>query len=465
MLRFVFLAAIPCLLAAQTGRYYFLEFTTADSPKGREVAAAGGTLNLAPTGCTAEARVARNQEAAKPAAPKLSCKLDDPAHLTIDSPSGLGGPLRVVAGEGNKLLIASGSKPGSHAFLAAFAVPATPASPAPIPSQGLYRAAWFQAQPLVPRGLTSGFLSFSFTPRRIDEQASLINHSTEFDDVARLMSMPLPKLEVTPAGTGTIAFAPTDLNIPLRGSREIMFSPDGAFFFAWSTTAGPRDVMIGLRADPDASSYSWMGSFAIAETYATVPYEMNSRPAILNSALGAARNSGGGFLELEQNLWDGKSSTALTTRNAYRIGTDGSSMLGPALRPNETNLAIGGNPVAFLGAHVGPLNELSLNHGIFFGIRLSQQVPPAPAPLAVTHADGSAVDSSKPARVGEAIAIALPNLKPGPVRVLVDGIEAQGKAGSPLTITVPKTKRFGNLPLTVCATGVVHDITDLPVQP
>ncbi|MEP7365004.1 MAG: hypothetical protein ABI972_17260 [Acidobacteriota bacterium] len=470
MLRFALLAAVPCLLAAQTGRFYFLELTTAESPKGREVAVAGGTLNLAPGACSAEARIARNQEAAKPATPKLACKLDDPASLALDAPSGLGGSLHVIAGEGNKLLIATGSKPGVHTFFAAFAVapagsPAAPAATAPIPTNGLYRSAWLQAEPHAPRGFTSGYLTFPFTPRRMDEQASLINHSTEFDDVCRLMSMPLPKLELAPTGLGTITFSPTDVNNPLRGSREIMFSPDGAFFLAWSTAAGSRDFFVGLRADPDASSYSWMGAFAIAELYATVPYELNSKPAALNTALGSARNAGGGFLELEENLWDGKTSTALTTRNAYRIGTDGSSMLGPVARPTETNLAIGGNPVAFLGAQLGPLNELSLDHGIFFGIRLSQQVPPAPAPLAVTHADGSAVEPSKPAKVGEAVSIALPNAKPGPVHVLIDGLEAQAKPGTPLTVTVPQLKRFGNVPLAVSAPGVVHDITDLPVQP
>ena len=465
MLRFVLLAALPCLLAAQSGRYYFVELTTADSSKGREVAVAGGTLTLAPGACAADARIARNREAAKPAAPKLACKLDDPAQLSLDAPSGLGGTLRLIAGEGNKVLIASGAKPGAHTFFTAIAAPAVGAPPAPVPTQGVYRAAWLEALPMVPRGLTSGYVSFPFTPRRIDEQATLISHSTEFDDVARSMSLPLPKLEVAPTGAGAITFAPTDPNVPLRGAREIMFSTDGAYFLAWSTAAGPRDILIGLRSDPDASSYSWMGSFAIAELYGTVPYEINSKPAALHSALGSARNAGGGFLDIEENLWDGKSSTAFTTRNVYRIGTDGSSMLGPVAHPTETNFAIGGAPPAFVGAQLAPLNQLSLHHGIFFGIRLSQQVPPPPAPLAATHADGSPVDAAKPARVGEAIAIALPNLKPGPVRVLIDGLEAPSKPGAPLTVTVPKMKRFGNLPLTVTAPGIIHDSTDLPVQP
>ncbi|HEX5104560.1 MAG TPA: hypothetical protein VFV87_12155, partial [Pirellulaceae bacterium] len=121
--------------------------------------------------------------------------------------------------------------------------------------------------------------------------------------------------------------------------------------------------------------------------------------------------------------------------------------------------------VAFLGAQLGPLNELSLDHGIFLGIRLTQQVPPAPAPLAVTHADGSAVEPSKPAKVGEAINIALPNAKPGPARVLIDGVEAPSKPGATLTVTVPQLKRYGAVPLAVSAPGLVHDITDLPVQP
>jgi len=458
------LFAVPCLLAAQGGRYYFIEFTTADSPKGREAVTAGGTLTIAPGACAVVSRAARNAEAAKPVSPKLTCTQDGAGRLTMDSPSGMGGTLKLAMGEGNKAIVGSGSKPGAHTFFVAITAPDAGAT-APVATNGLYHAAWLQVQPLAPRGLTSGLASFPFAERRMGELATLVSHSTEFDDVARRATFPLPKVEISPAGAGTISFAPPGLEIPLRGTREIMFSPDGSYFLAWSTAAGPRDILVGLRADPDASASSWMGSFAIAELTASVPYELNAKPAALSSAFGTARNAGGGFLELEESLWDGKTATNLVTRNAYRVGSDGSSMLGATVVPNQTNLGIGGGTPTFNGVLIGPLNVLSLDHGIFFGVRLSQEVPPVPAALTATHADGSPVEASKPARFGESISIAVPNYKAGPTRVMIDGVDAPSKPGSPLTVTVPKLKRAGNVPLAVSAPGLVHDVTDLPVQP
>lgn len=464
MHRLLRLFAVPCLLAAQSGPYSFLELTTVETPKGREVAVAAGTLTLSPGACAVQGRAARNREAAKPIALKPACQQTAPGRFTLDAPTTLGGTLKLTASEDGRVLTGAGAKVGAHSFFVAIPAPAAN-STAPVSTAGMYRAAWLQLLPLAPRGITSGLVNLPFTPRRVDETASVVSHTTEFDDVTREATFAVPKLAAKPDGTGTISFPKADANLPLTGERELLLSADGSLFLAWSSGAGPRDILVGLREDPEASSFSWMGAFAMAEWAATVPYELNAKPATIASAGGTARNAGGGTLDLEQTIWDGKASTALITRNACRTGTDGSSALGPKVAATQSNLVIGGNPMAFAGVHAGARNELSLDHGIFFGVRTSNQVPPAPAPLKAAHADGSAVDAAKPARSGEVITIEVPGYKPGPTRVLIDSLPAEAKPGAPLTVTVPKLKRGGVAPLAVEAPGLVHDITDLPVQP
>lgn len=464
MYRLLRLFAVPCLLAAQSGPFSFLEMTTVETPKGREVAVAAGTLTLSPGACAVNGRAARNREAAKPMALKPACQQTAPGQFMLDSPTTLGGMLKLSASEDGRVLVGAGAKAGAHSFFVAIPAPAAGAS-APISTAGMYRAAWLQVAPVGPRGIASGLVNLPFTPRRVDETASLVSHSTEFDDVTRELTFAVPKIEAKADGTGTISFPANDANLPLAGVRDVLLAADGSFFLGWSAGAGARDILVGVREDPEASSFSWMGAFAMAEWSATVPYEMNAKPAMISSAMGTARNGGRGALEIEQTVWDGKSTKALVTRNVCRTGTDGSSALGPVVHATQSNLVIGGNPMAFAGVMAGARNELSLDHGIFFGVRTSNQVPPAPAPLKVTHADGSAVDAAKPARSGETITIEVPNYKAGPAHVFIDSLPAEAKAGSPLTVTVPKLKRGGVAPLAVEAPGLVHDITDLPVQP
>jgi hypothetical protein len=102
----------------------------------------------------------------------------------------------------------------------------------------------------------------------------------------------------------------------------------------------------------------------------------------------------------------GDGAMELRTRNAYRIGTDGASAFGPRLTQGVVNFAISENGRRMVGAEAGAEGELTLQHGILFGVRApgGSGLMPRGAPAAM-HADLTPVSGSRPARPGETIVL------------------------------------------------------------
>jgi len=83
----------------------------------------------------------------------------------------------------------------------------------------------------------------------------------------------------------------------------------------------------------------------------------------------------------------GSRRTTLATVNRYGINTDGSGLIGATLKPNMVNFALSSNSMAFVGAQVSAPVDLTLEHGIFVGIRMPEASPVVASTVAQGFAD------------------------------------------------------------------------------
>ena len=278
---------------------------------------------------------------------------------------------------GNGILIASGLADQANELLVAVPAPDKPIAASAL--QGIYNAAYLLVKDGDGKGLVTALAELTSDGAGMFPKTWLAGHAAWIDDMNRVEQKSGSKYQLRPDGSGTATFAaPSDA---IQGERSIFLSGDGQFLLGFSTAAGMRDILVGLRKDPDAGFSSVRGQYWVVEAGAETDYVFKPSAARFSSGWGSMRSDGNGAVHISEATRSGSQRTHLTTINRYFLGTDGKRMLGPAVKPSVHNLGVGPNFNAILGAHVGAERELTLEHGIFVGIQQS-----APARYAVVNA-------------------------------------------------------------------------------
>ena len=205
--------------------------------------------------------------------------------------------------------------------------------------------------------------------------ADAIGHSALFDDVNFTENLPNVTYGVNADGSGTLSLgADADL---LAGDRDIFVSSMGNYLIGFSTAEGARDILLGVK-NPEVTvdDSSWEGSYWIAELVIERGIDSQGLVNSYTSAVGGILPNGRAAATLSERQRFDLFPLDFGALQVYRIDSDGSGHLAAFQDSFVTNMALGpsagGVPPAFLGAQVLANTDLSVLHGVFFGIRMPE---------------------------------------------------------------------------------------------
>jgi uncharacterized protein (TIGR03437 family) len=374
LLMFALLTAVAAAqqpAASIAGDYNFVQFSASEPAGGGPAGPArnaGGTLTLDPSGAVrirgwvgegsglgVEQRIEGRWEW-RPAA----------GVIALTSPATPDATLKVHIGDGGSILLGSTGSAAVHDLFIAVRVPALP-----VTAQGDYGAAYFLLQDGRAGGAATAFLDFTAGSGRLSA-SRLIGHTAQVDDVNRIEQ--IGGTYTIEGGGGSIAFSgESDI---VRGSLKLFASPGADVLLGFSTDAGRRDLLIAVRKQPDAGTISFSGLFWLGEVGAESEFLYQPDTTRLMSASGALRAAGDGFAYIGERVNTAGRLVDLSTVNTYRIWTGG-DFLATQLRQGLHNFTFGAGSLAFAGAQVGISGDLTLDHGIFFGLRAVRPPPAA----------------------------------------------------------------------------------------
>ena len=260
---------------------------------------------------------------------------------------------------------------GSYDLFVAIKAPGGGASNAMLSGEYTGASLWF------PNGndsaLTTSLVSLSADGAGRFSAASLIGHAADQQDLNVEQSITNATFALNGDGSGTASFgSPAGL---FGGDRDIFVSANGNYLIGFSTEQGGRDIFVAVKNfSGSASDSSWNGSFWIAEMLIGVNINFGGLVNSYTVATGALRSNGQGTAPLSQRQRFDSQPLDFGATQFYTIKADSTGQLAAFLKPAVTNMAIGatveGTPQAFVGAQVLTPSNVSIDHGVFFGVRL-----------------------------------------------------------------------------------------------
>jgi uncharacterized protein (TIGR03437 family) len=375
--------------AALSGKYFFVQLL-ADSPAGQPVAARnlGGSITFdgkgaygysGKLGVGAAAATAASGQGVYRVADSGSLTLTNPIRGTLEVRGWLGcagsGAGSLPGGCGDLLIVGASTEAAdsSYDFFLAIRAPTGTAGAALL--NGAYTAASLR---LADSGAASALLSLAANGNGQFTSLTVLGHATDQGGTNAGQPVSGATYTLNADGTGAASFGSTSTLV--SGSREIFISPDGAYLIGYSSAAGPRDVVVGVKNySGSAAAANFEGDYRIAEL--TVETLANARTAFdgatFSAGSGTVRALGNGRALLSERL------RVLNTRmdysgvNSYQVSTDGGGALAPKLAQDLKNMALGpavnlGTVVraaSLAGAQVGLAGKASYQYGIFFAAR------------------------------------------------------------------------------------------------
>jgi uncharacterized protein (TIGR03437 family) len=359
-MRSALLALVPAILSAQSlnGPYHFAQL----SSRGTTATSLSGTLNFAAAGTfryTIQIGTNTEPAAAREGEGQWQWSAASNA-FTLTNLADNDSPLEVRAASGNAILLGASPSPALHdVFLA------VPAPTQPVALEGEFAAAYFR----IGDQLTTAFYDFAADGRGRFPIARAIGHAAFVDDVNRREETTAATYVLDANGAGSATFpAASDF---LQGTLRLFVSARGDI--AIGASPSRRDLFLALRRESDVNTASLTGLFSIAELSAESDFVYRPEAARISAAAGSVRVNGEGSAYVYERVEQAGRVTALSTVNSYRIWQAG-DFLAPQLRSGLHNFSYGANAQALVSAQVGMDGELTLEHGLFFAIRLP---PPA----------------------------------------------------------------------------------------
>lgn len=486
--------------AALSGKYFFVQLL-ADSPAGQTVAARnlGGSITFDGKGAytysgklgvgTAAATAASGQGVYR-VADSGSLALTNPIRSTLEVRGWLGcagsGAGSLPGGCGDLLIVGASTEAAdsSYDFFLAIRAPTGTASAALL--SGAYTAASLR---LTDSGAASALLSLAANGGGQFTSLTVLGHATDQGGANASQPVSGATYTLNADGTGSASLGSTSALV--SGDREIFISPDGAYLLGYSSAAGPRDVVVGVRNySGSAAAGNFEGDYRIAEL--TVETQAGAKTAFdgatFSAGSGTVRALGNGRVLLSERL------RALNTRmdysgvNSYQVSTDGAGALAPKLTQDLKNMVLGpavnlGTVVraaSLAGAQVGLVGKASYQYGIFFAARApalsgagvflhpngvvnAASFAPVPAPVcpgAVVSLFGSGFAADK----SGAASLPLPRVLGG-LTVTVGGTQAPLFYVSPgqVNIQIPFGLKGGSVSLQARAGGGTSNEVTVPL--
>ena len=445
------LIACAALLAAQDatglrGAYRFAYLTWSDGAK-LAAASQGGTLSFDGAGKAQWGEASGTYAITEP-------------HTASLAAGGVSLSLRFNQDAGILIGSAAEAGPRHHLLVAVRAAEGL----GPRVLSGTYGVAALAVRDAATAGLATSFAQLTANGAGQFTRAILTGHAARIDDVNRREERTGLTYELGSDGMGLAHFgAGSDV---LNGDLALAVSADGSILIGWSADAANPAILLGVRKIPEAAAFSFRGRFWLAEMLAenSFVFQQSTR---LSSASGSLASGLVGVAYLSQHLLAGGETTWLATTNQYRAGSDGSGALGPKLEAGVDNFAF--NEAAFVAAQTGAPGQLTLAHGIVFGMAappmlpvlssaaapLTPDAPVSPgslmtltgafgaAPEAVrVHIDGAPVPVSlaAPDRIHFQVPASLESASPVTIEVLVNGsvtqtLRARRAASAPVLFT------------------------------
>ncbi len=232
--------------------------------------------------------------------------------------------------------------------------------------KGLYAASYLGLRDGLRAGLASAFVELTADGSGRFTNSSLTGHAAAIDDVNRAETTAGSTYALRADGSGTAQFAePSDI---LSGVRNIMVSAGGDYLLAYSIEPGRRDILFAVRKSSETAFFQFRGDYRIAEMLAENSFVFRPGEARTGAAAGIVRSDGASNVVVSEQVRIGGRQTGLTTLNRYSLGTTGS--FGPALTPSVNNFALSANAAVFVGAQIAAPGSLTLEHGVFAGLRV-----------------------------------------------------------------------------------------------
>jgi uncharacterized protein (TIGR03437 family) len=365
------------------GSYRFVHLTYSDGPK-LEAASQGGTLSFDGAGVAQWGETAARYEVSGPYEARLSAGATQLA-LRFNQ-------------DGGVLIGSSGEVGRKHHLLVAVRAGEGISQQA---VRGNYGVAAFILRGAEPAGLATAYAQMTADGAGQFSRVALLGHAASIDDVNRREERMGLTYELRSDGTG-VAHLGSGSDV-LNGDHSIAISADGSILLGWSAEPSQPGILLGVRKPAEVAAFSFRGRFWLTEMFAenSFAFQQSTRFA---SARGSLASNMAGVAYFSQQILAGGETTYLATANQYRVGSDGMSTIGPKMEPGADNFAF--NETAFVAAQTGAAGQLSLGHGIVFGIAAppllatlssaaSPQTPDAPVvPGALMSIAGNVGDTS-----------------------------------------------------------------------
>lgn len=417
--------ALAAGLAAQTppapvprGAYRFVQMSYSDGAK-LEPLSAGGTLSFDGSGGAQWGEQAARFETTGPfegtlsaGAIRLSLRFNQDAGVLAGSAAGM-------SGTRHHLLVAVRAAEGVS----------------PIAVRGTYGVASLAVRHGEAAGLATAYGQLTASGMGQFSKAVLVGHASEIDDVVRREERNGLTYELSSDGTG-VAHLGTGSDV-LNGDLRMVISQDGGILLGWSADAAAPAILLGVRKNAEAATFSFQGRYWLAELGAenSFVFQQSTR---LSSGFGSLASNRTGSAYVSEHVLAGGESTYLATTNQYRVGSDGANALGPRPEAGVDNFAF--NEGAFVSAQTGAPGQLMLAHGVTFGVA---------APFGLTQLSSAASPATPEAPVVPGALMTLTGMFPDGVKVRVNGAEAALGAAAPDRIQFQVPASFEGSSVTV----------------
>lgn len=372
-MRILFLFA---LLASQvagqnlTGAFHFVQMSVraAGGDRGVEVRNAGGTITFDGSGgYRLAARMGLNAEPMEDVDRSGSYEVrTSTASVVLANPIMPEVHLEARYNDGLTVLLGTSRDSDEFTYDLFVAVRAAEkASPALL--NGEYAAAYMVMEGGGPAGLATAFVRFVADGKGAATAVRLVGHASAIDDVDRPEKHDDTTYTIEENGVGTLALA--GASDVLRGDKQLLVSAGGDWILGFSAAPGRRDILVAVRRQREAATFSLNGLYSFAELHAENDFVFDPNVVRFANSSGVLFSDASGKALLSQRVRSGGRRTHLTTVNQYLIGSNETAMLGRLLSPKVDNLALAVGGQALVGAQVGAPDDLSLEHGIFVGLR------------------------------------------------------------------------------------------------
>lgn len=281
-----------------------------------------------------------------------------------DSVDIVGGRLNVRARYNQGMTVLAGSSRDtdefSHDLFVALKAPANADASL---LRGDYAGGYFRFRDLKAAGIATGFVRFTADGQGGIASAKLIGHSEAVDDVERSEELAPSTYSLETDGTGKLRF--NGFSDVADADHSIFVSPDGGWVLGYCADG----LFIAVRRQPDIATFALSGLYWLAELHAENGFVYSPESVKIASAAGWLRADGGGGATVAESVRSNGRRINLTTQNRYFVTTGGMASLARQQSPKVDNLSIAANGEGFVGAFVGSQDDLTLEHGLFIGLR------------------------------------------------------------------------------------------------